>query len=56
VFQCGVAKSPARFSPGAVRRHAVRFEFRGFFRKVEFHFLTERLAAPGAFYPIPQPS
>jgi len=31
-------------------------QFRGSFRKVKFHFLTQRLAAPGAFYPIPQPS
>jgi hypothetical protein len=56
VLQSDVAKSPARFSPGALRRHTVCLQFRGFFRKVEFHFLTQRLAAPGAFYPIPQPS
>jgi hypothetical protein len=56
VLQSDVAKSPARFSPGALRRHTVCLQFRGFFRKVEFHFLAQRVAAPGAFYPIPQPS
>jgi len=44
VLQSDVAKSPARFSPGAIRCHAVCFEFRGFFRKVEFHFLAQRSA------------
>jgi hypothetical protein len=56
VLQSDVAKSPARFSPGALRRHTICLQFRGFFRKVEFHFLTQLLAALGAFYPIPQPS
>jgi hypothetical protein len=56
VLQADVPKSPARFSLGALRRHTVCFEFRGFFRKVEFHFLAQRLAADGAFCPIPQPS
>ena len=56
MLESDVAKSPARFNPGALRRHAVCFQFRGFFRKVEFDFLTQRLAAPGAFYPISKPS
>jgi hypothetical protein len=34
-----VPKSPARFIPGALPRHTVCLEFRGFFGKVEFHFL-----------------
>jgi hypothetical protein len=46
---------PARFSPGALRRHAAGFEFRSLFRNVEFHFLSERVAARGVFYPISEP-
>ena len=48
--------SPARFIPGALRRHTVSLQFRGCFREVEFHFLTQPLAAPGTLHPILQPS
>jgi hypothetical protein len=40
VFQADVAELAARFSPGALSRHTVRLQFRGSFRKVEFHFLA----------------
>jgi hypothetical protein len=56
VLQSDVAKSSPRFSPGALRRHAFCLQLRRFFRKVEFHFLKQRLAALAAFYPVSQPS
>ena len=48
MLQSDVAKSPARFSPGALRRHTVCFEFRSLLRKVELHFLAQRPAPPPA--------